>query len=162
MKPRTEPKDVTIYTDGSCQGNPGPGGYGVVLLYKTRRKELAGGYRFTTNNRMELMAAVVALRALKTSCHVVLRSDSAYLVNSMIGRLPERWARNGWRSSDKKPVLNRDLWEKLVASCARHQVRFVRVRGHAGEPENERCDRLAADAARQSDLAVDWDYEREE
>lgn len=160
MKSSKEPNDVTIYTDGGCQGNPGPGGYGVVLLHGARRKELSGGYRFTTNNRMELMAAIAGLRALKTRCIVTLRSDSAYLVNSMIGRLPERWAKNGWKDSKKKPVLNRDLWEKLVTACARHQVQFVRVRGHAGDLENERCDRLAADAAKQGDLAVDWDYEQ--
>jgi ribonuclease HI len=153
------PKSVTIYTDGACLGNPGPGGYGVVLIHRERRREVSGGYRFTTNNRMELMAAIAGLRALKTRCDVTLRSDSAYLVNSMIGRLPERWKQNGWKDGRKQPILNRDLWEKLVAASSRHRVRFECVRGHARDLENERCDRLAREAARQSELAVDWDYE---
>jgi ribonuclease HI len=159
MKPSKALKNVTIYTDGACLNNPGPGGYGVVLIHGGRRKEISGGYRFTTNNRMELMAAIAGLRALKTRCDVTLRSDSAYLVNSMIERLPERWKANGWRDGRKQPIRNRDLWQRLVAASARHRVRFVRVRGHAGDAENERCDRLAVEAAKGSDLAVDWDHE---
>jgi ribonuclease HI len=163
MTASKEPKDVTIYTDGGCQPNPGPGGYGVVLLHDRKekgvhRRELSGGFRFTTNNRMELMAAIVGLRALRKACNVTLYSDSAYLVSQMVGRVPERWAKNGWKGSNKRPVLNRDLWEKLVAAAAKHRVRFVTVRGHAGNIENERCDRLAREAARRSDLAVDWGF----
>jgi ribonuclease HI len=154
-----DPKRVTIYTDGACIGNPGPGGYAAVLIHGERRKELSGGYRRTTNNRMELMAAVVGLRALRATCHVTLYSDSAYLVRQMQGRIPERWARNGWKTTNKTPVLNRDLWEQLVAACAPHIVRFVRVRGHAGDVENELCDRLAKQAATRNDLAGDPGYE---
>ena len=153
-----ERKKVTIYTDGACIRNPGPGGYGVVLIHGEHRKELSGGYRQTTSNRMELMAAIVGLRALKTDCDVTLWSDSAYLVNQMRGRIPERWMRNGWRNSDKKPVLNRDLWEQLMAARHRHEVRFSKVRGHAGNMENERCDRLARDAAEREDLPEDLGY----
>ncbi len=154
-----ELKKVTIYTDGGCIRNPGRGGYGVVLIHSERRKELSGGYRRTTNNRMELMAAIVGLRALKTRCDVTLWSDSAYLVNQMRGRIPERWIRNGWRNSDKKPVLNRDLWEKLMAAREPHEVRFFQVRGHAGNTENERCDRLAREAAEEGGLLEDSGYE---
>jgi ribonuclease HI len=150
---------VDIYTDGACIRNPGPGGYGVVLIHGQHRKESSGGYRLTTNNRMELMAAIVGLRSLKARCDVTLRSDSAYLVNSMRARLPERWARSGWKNSNKKPVLNRDLWEQLVAACEPHQVGFVRVRGHAGDPENELCDRLAVEAAQRTNLPRDSGYE---
>ncbi len=154
-----EPKNVTIYTDGGCIRNPGRGGYGVVLMHGEHRKELSGGYRRTTNNRMELMAAIVGLRALKTRCDVTLWSDSAYLVNQMRGRIPERWVRNGWRNSDKKPVLNRDVWEQLMAAREPHAVRFFKVRGHAGNRENECCDRLAREAAERRDLPEDAGYE---
>jgi len=154
-----EPKSVTICTDGACIGNPGPGGYGVVLLHGQHRKELSGGYRLTTNNRMELMAAIAGLLTLKSVCDVTLYSDSAYLVNQMLGGLPKRWAQNGWKNSHKMPVLNRDLWEQLVAACGPHRVRWVRVDGHAGDLENERCDRLAVEAAQQSSLANDSGYE---
>ena len=154
-----ERKKVTIYTDGGCIRNPGPGGYGVVLIHGEHRKELSGGYRRTTNNRMELMAAIVGLRALKPGCDVTLWSDSAYLVNQMRGRIPERWIRNGWRNSDKKPVLNRDLWEQLMAAREPHEVRFFKVRGHAGNMENERCDLLAREAAELRDLPEDSGYE---
>ena len=158
MSAMNGPKEVAIYTDGACTENPGPGGYAVVLLYGQHRKELSGGYRFTTNNRMELMAAVVGLRALKTRCDVTLYSDSAYLVNSMKSQLPTRWAQTGWKTSHKKPVLNRDLWEELVAATERHRVTWVLVRGHAGNMENECCDRLAVEAAQGGNLKQDSGY----
>ena len=123
------------------------------------RREVSGGYRLTTNNRMELMAAIEGLLALKGNCSVTLYADSAYLVNQMIGRVPERWVRNGWRNSDKKPVLNRDLWERLLLVAREpHKVRFVRVQGHAGNRENERCDQLAREAAERTDLPDDAGY----
>ena len=130
-----------------------------MLIHGDHRKELSGGYRRTTNNRMELMAAIIGLAALKTRCDVTLWSDSAYLVNQMRGRIPERWVRNGWRNSDKKPVLNRDLWEQLMAACEPHDVRFFKVRGHSGNRENARCDQLARAAAERGDLPEDPGYE---
>ena len=154
-----ERKSVTIYTDGSCIGNPGPGGYGVVLLYSQNRKELSGGYGLTTNNRMELMAAIVGLRALKTRCSVKLHSDSAYLVTSMRAELPQRWRERGWRRSKRGKALNRDLWEQFLDLCDRHAVKFVWVQSHSGDPENERCDQLALSAARQTGLPTDSGYE---
>lgn len=152
-------KSITIYTDGACLGNPGPGGYGVVLLYGDRRKEISGGYRRTTNNRMELMAAIRGLTALKEPCQVLLVSDSAYLVNAVEKGWARRWRTNGWRRQDKKPAENRDLWEAILALCDTHQVRFEWIRGHAGHPENERCDRLAVLAAQSAELPADTGYE---
>ena len=153
-------KNVTIYTDGGCLGNPGPGGYGVVLIYGTIRKELSGGFRRTTNNRMELMAAIRGLEALKLPCRVTLHSDSEYVVNAMEKGWARRWRDNGWRRNKKEKAINPDLWERLLGLCEIHQVRFQWVRGHAGTPENERCDRLAQDAARGKHLAVDEAYEK--
>ena len=152
-------KSITIYTDGACLGNPGPGGYGVVLLYGDRRKELSGGYRRTTNNRMELTAAIRGLAALKEPCQVQLVSDSAYLVNAIEKGWARRWQTNGWRRQDKKPAENRDLWEEILELCDKHQVRFEWIRGHTGHPENERCDRLAVRAAQSSELPADTGYE---
>lgn len=151
-------KSITIYTDGACLGNPGPGGYGVVLLYGDRRKELSGGYRRTTNNRMELTAAIRGLAALKEPCQVQLFSDSAYVVNAIEKGWARRWQANGWRRQDKKPAENRDLWEDILKLCATHQVRFEWIKGHAGHPENERCDRLAVLAAQSSELPEDTGY----
>lgn len=164
---RTTRKRVRIYTDGGCIGNPGPGGYGVVLLYDKPDKrvhcvEMSGGFRLTTNNRMELMAVIIGLRALRTPCDVQLFADSAYVVSQMNGRVPDRWVQNGWRNSDKRPVKNRDLWEQVIALCTTHNVRFNRVPGHAGNAENERCDELANRAARAIDLPADAGYEHEE
>jgi ribonuclease HI len=152
-------KSITIYTDGACLGNPGPGGYGVVLMYGESRKELSGGYRRTTNNRMEIMAAIRGLAALKEPCQVRLVSDSSYLVNAIEKGWARRWRTNGWRRQDKKPAENRDLWETILDLCDTHQVRFEWIRGHTGHPENERCDRLAVLAAKSPELPVDTEYE---
>ncbi|HZS95013.1 MAG TPA: ribonuclease HI [Chloroflexota bacterium] len=157
----TEPKHVTIYTDGACIGNPGPGGFGVILLFGTYRREISAGYRQTTNNRMELLAAIAGLRALRERCAVTLYSDSQYLVRMMQGGYPQRWRENGWRRNRKERALNPDLWGELLHRCEQHEVEFVWVRGHTGHLENERCDRLALDAALGSDLQVDEGYERQ-
>ncbi len=154
-------KQVTIYTDGACLGNPGPGGYGLVLLYDGHRKELSAGYRLTTNNRMEIMAAVAGLEALKEKCKVLLYSDSQYLVNAIENGWAARWRANGWRRNKREMALNPDLWERLLESIARHEVTFRWVRGHAGNPENERCDQLAMAAAQGQSLAVDGGYENQ-
>ncbi len=149
---------VTIYTDGACLGNPGPGGYGVVLLYNEHRKELAGGLRLTTNNRMEIMAAIVGLDALKAACQVTLYTDSQYLVNAMTKGWVERWRANGWKRDKHDKALNPDLWEQLRDQCRRHRVDFVWVRGHNDNRENERCDELARAAAARPDLPPDPGY----
>ncbi len=150
---------MTIYTDGSCVGNPGPGGYGVVLNHDEHRRELSAGFRRTTNNRMELLAAITGLETLKQPCAVTLFSDSKYLVDGMVKRWARRWKARGWRKSDGNPALNWDLWDRLLRQCDRHQVRFSWVRGHAGHAENERCDKLANDAARGARLRSDDGYE---
>jgi len=137
---------VTIYTDGACKGNPGPGGWGAVLIYKTIRKEMKGGENLTTNNRMELMGAIKALEALKTSTEVSLYTDSQY-VKSGITTWIHNWKKNNWRTSDKKPVKNEDLWQALDRLTSKHDVQFYWVKGHAGHPENERADQLACLAA---------------
>lgn len=133
---------VTMYTDGACSGNPGPGGWGVVLRYGGHEKELKGGERATTNNRMEMMAVIEGLRSLKRSCHVELYTDSAYVKDGL-----EKWLRGwkarGWKTADRKPVKNQDLWEMLDAEMARHDVKLHWVKGHAGDPDNERADALA-------------------
>jgi ribonuclease HI len=151
-------KHVTIYTDGACLGNPGPGGYGVILLYQGNIRELSGGYRKTTNNRMELMAAIVGLGALKEKCKVTLYSDSEYLVKAMSKGWAQRWRANGWRRNKREKVLNPDLWERLLQLCDYHEVHFSWVKGHAGTPENIRCDQLAMQAARQLSSPVDEGY----
>ncbi|MBO5226728.1 MAG: ribonuclease HI [Ruminococcus sp.] len=139
-------KHVEIYTDGACSGNPGAGGWGAVLRYGTAEKELSGGEKATTNNRMELTAVIEALSALKEPCSVTLTTDSKYVVDSVTKGWVYGWKKNGWVKSDKKPALNSDLWEKLLPLLARHEVKFVWVKGHAGHPENERCDRMAVEA----------------
>jgi ribonuclease HI len=149
---------VIIYTDGACLGNPGPGGYGAVLLYQGNRKELSGGYRRTTNNRMELMAAIAALEALKVPSKVLLHSDSKYVVDAVEKGWAQKWRRNGWRKPDKQMAMNPDLWERLLSACARHDVRFQWVKGHAGIAENERCDVLANAAALAQELPADSGY----
>ena len=136
-------KHVEIFTDGACSGNPGPGGYGVVLRFGTVEKELSGGEANTTNNRMELMGVSAGLSALKEPCAVTLTTDSRYVVDSITKGWVYGWKRKGWIKSDKKPALNVDLWEQLLPLLERHRVEFVWVRGHAGHPENERCDALA-------------------
>lgn len=155
-------KHIIIYTDGACLGNPGPGGYGVVLLYRGNRKELSGGYRKTTNNRMELMAAIVGLKALKEKCKVTLYSDSAYLVKAIAEGWAKRWRKNNWRRNKKKRALNPDLWEELLQLSDTHQVEFKWVKGHARSAENNRCDELALEAAQQPSLPVDQGYDGRE
>ena len=133
---------MEIYTDGACRGNPGPGGWGALLRCDGQENELCGGEAATTNNRMELTAAIMALEALKRPCHVRLHTDSAYLRNGITSWLPN-WKRNGWRTAAKKPVKNADLWQRLDAAVARHRVSWHWVKGHAGHHENERADELA-------------------
>lgn len=136
-------KTVTLYTDGACSGNPGPGGWGAILSYNGARKELSGGEKSTTNNRMELTAVIEGLSALKEPCDVTLTSDSKYVLDAIEKGWARSWKRNGWRKADKKPALNADLWDRLLTLLDIHTVRLVWVRGHQGHPENERCDQLA-------------------
>ena len=136
-------KHVDIFTDGACSGNPGPGGYGVVLRFGTVEKELSGGEPNTTNNRMELMGVITGLSALKEPCDVTLTTDSKYVVDSITKGWVYGWKRKGWIKSDKKPALNVDLWERLLPLLERHQVQFVWVKGHADNVYNNRCDALA-------------------
>jgi len=157
----TEPKRVVIYTDGACEPNPGgPGGYGVVLIYGVARKEMSGGFRSTTNNRMEIHAAIIGLEALTTPCEVTLHSDSEYLVNAMTQGWVKRWQENSWWRNKKEKAVNADLWEKMLALCDKHRVDFVWVKGHAGEHENERCDQLSYAALRKPNLPADEGYEQ--
>jgi ribonuclease HI len=137
---------VEIYTDGACSGNPGPGGWGVVLLYKGHRKELSGGEQNTTNQRMELTAAIKGLSSLKYPCQVKLYSDSAYLVNAFQQRWFDRWERNNWLTAKKTPVENQDLWRELLRLSTIHNIEWVKVKGHADNKENNRCDQLAREA----------------
>ncbi|MBR1824792.1 MAG: ribonuclease HI [Ruminococcus sp.] len=142
-------KSVEIFTDGACSGNPGPGGYGVVLRFtangKSYEKELSGGDKDTTNNRMELLGVIKGLSALKEPCKVTLTTDSKYVCDSVTKGWVYGWKKKGWIKSDKKPALNVDLWEMLLPLLEKHEVTFVWVKGHAGHPENERCDRLAVE-----------------
>ncbi|HXO00646.1 MAG TPA: ribonuclease HI [Stellaceae bacterium] len=141
-RPSPERSAVEIFTDGACRGNPGPGGWAAILRYGDTEKELAGGEAQTTNNRMEMTAAIVALEALKRPCRVRLYTDSQYLRDGIMRWLPA-WKARGWRTADKKPVKNIDLWQRLDMAAAPHQVEWIWVRGHAGHPENERADALA-------------------
>ena len=136
-------KHVDIYTDGACRGNPGRGGWGAILVYGDKEKELSGGEPMTTNNRMELMAAIEGLAALRVPCEVTLTSDSKYLVDAINTGWLESWKKNGWRKADKSAVLNVELWKKIDMLLAVHDVSFVWVHGHTGHPYNERCDALA-------------------
>ncbi len=136
-------KKVEIFTDGACSGNPGPGGWGAVLRYKGFEKEMSGGERETTNNRMELTAVITALSALKEPCEVDLTTDSKYVCDSMKLGWARSWKKRGWKKADGKPALNTDLFSQLLELCDMHKVNFIWVKGHAGHPENERCDRLA-------------------
>ncbi len=154
-------KHITIYTDGSSLGNPGPGGYGAVLLYQGHRKELSGGFRRTTNNRMELLAAIEGLRALQEPCRVTLYTDSNYLVNGITKGWARRWRSKGWMRNKRERALNADLWAELLELCETHNVAFVWVKAHAGNEENERCDTLAKEAAQAADLAADVNYEQD-
>lgn len=140
-------KEVKIYTDGACRGNPGRGGWGAILVYGDKKKELCGGAPQTTNNRMELTAAIEALSALKEPCRVVLTSDSRYLVDGITKGWAASWKKNGWKKSDKSKALNPDLWEKLLELTETHEIEWIWVKGHAGHPYNERCDELATSFA---------------
>jgi len=154
----TDLKQVVIYTDGACSGNPGPGGYGVVMLFGDHRKELSGGFRKTTNNRMELLGAIEGLRALKDRCAVKLHTDSQYVVNAIEKGWAAKWKANGWMRNKTDKAVNPDLWEQLLQLCKQHKVEFIWVRGHSGNIENERCDQLAVAAAQQPNLPVDEGY----
>lgn len=147
--------EVTIYTDGACSGNPGPGGFGAVLLFGDHRKEISAGYIRTTNNRMELLAVIEALRSLKRKCSVTIHSDSKYVVDAIEKKWIVGWQRRAWIKRDGRPVLNRDLWEDLLEVLQAHEVSFVWVRGHSGDRENERCDALAVAASQRSRLLED-------
>lgn len=153
---------VLIYSDGSSIQNPGPGGYGVVLFYKGRRKELSAGFRRTTNNRMELLACIAALRALKQRSKVALFSDSKYVVDSIMNGWAQRWRLNGWKTESKKLVENADLWRQLLQELEKHEVDFIWIKGHGGKRENERCDELAQQAARGDNLGIDEGYETDQ
>ena len=160
MPSREKLQEVVIYTDGGCINNPGPGGYGVILLYKGHRKELTAGFRRTTNNRMEILAAIKGLEALKDRCRVIIYSDSQYLVNAIEQGWAHRWQENNWRRNRKEMAINPDLWERLLELCDKHEVRFQWVRGHAGTTENERADELARESALGENLGVDELYEK--
>lgn len=152
--------DIEIYTDGACIGNPGPGGFGVVIVQDGQQEKISGGFCRTTNNRMELMAAVVGLQKTPEDSAITLYSDSRYLVDSINQGSARRWKASGWMRNKKQPALNPDLWEKILSLCARHnKVTFIWVRGHAGHHFNELCDQLSNQAARQKNLPPDSAYE---
>lgn len=155
-------KKIIIYTDGSCLGNPGPGGWAAILNLAgtSHRREICGGYRLTTNNRMEIMAALQGLSALREPCEVELFTDSQYLRNAVEKGWLKSWQKNSWRKADKKPVLNRDLWLLFLEQMARHSLTMRWLRGHAGHPENERCDELARQCASRTDLPADEAFEK--
>ena len=155
---------VTIFSDGSAKGNPGPGGYGTILQYidtkgKLHELELTEGFRLTTNNRMELLGAIKGLEALKKPCDVTIISDSQYLVNAFNNGWIEGWKKKGWKKADNSEVLNKDLWQRLLLAMESHNVTFEWIKGHAGHPENERCDRLAFNSADREVLLTDEGYE---
>jgi len=140
---KKELKEITVYTDGACSGNPGPGGWGAVLFYGEKMREMSGGEKETTNQRMELLAVIEALKALRYPCHVKVYSDSAYLINCFKSRWYVNWEKNGWVNSKKEPVANRDLWEELLRLFRTHKIEWHKVKGHSGDKWNERCDELA-------------------
>ncbi len=142
----TEMPQVEIATDGACKGNPGPGGWGAVIRFGTKEKELSGGETLTTNNRMELTAAIRSLEALTKPCRVTLSTDSRYVMDGLTKWI-HGWQKNGWRTADRKPVKNAELWQQLLAASKSHRIEWLWVKGHAGHPDNERADRLASDAA---------------
>lgn len=152
---------ATIFTDGGSIGNPGPGGYGIVMIQDGKRKELSGGYRLTTNNRMELMAAIVGLGETSAGCRISLYSDSRYMVDGMNKGWAKSWRANKWKKANKKKASNIDLWKILLNLCENRDVKFIWVEGHAGHRENERCDRLAGQAASRRNLPPDQGYEGE-
>lgn len=136
-------KEVTIYTDGACSGNPGAGGWGTILVYKGKEREMSGGAAETTNNRMELTAVIEGLKALKEPCKVTVVTDSQYVANGINLGWAQSWKANGWRKKDRKPALNPELWNELLTLIAKHEVTIEWVKGHDGHPENERCDKMA-------------------
>ena len=138
-------KEITIYTDGACSGNPGPGGWGAVLIYNSHRKEISGGEKLTTNNRMELTALIKALEIVNQKCKINIFTDSKYLCDGINKGWAENWRKNNWKKSDNKPAINPDLWEKLLNLLKNHEYEINWVKGHAGHPENELCDKLATD-----------------
>lgn len=154
----TPRQTVSIHTDGACLGNPGPGGYGAVLECGGERRELSGGYKLTTNNRMELLAVIFALESLADPCDVHLVTDSRYVHDAIEKRWLAGWLKRGWVNAEKKPVKNQDLWRRLLPQLSRHKIKFNWVRGHTGNPDNERCDVLARSAANKRDLPPDDGY----
>ena len=159
MSSQHDGKRVTIYSDGACSGNPGPGGYGTVMLFGDHRKELSQGYRRTTNNRMELLGAIAGLEALTEPCQVKLWSDSTYVVHAMTKGWIEGWQKRGWRTASKQPVKNQDLWQRLLRAVDGHEIDWRWVRGHTGDVENERCDVLAVEATNGGALLDDEGFE---
>lgn len=160
VPPEQRPGAIAVFTDGGCRNNPGPGGFGIVILGGGERREISGGYRLTTNNRMEMLAAVIALEELRGSSGPVdLYSDSSYLVNGIIKGWARKWRNRGWRKADGGAVLNVDLWQRLLLLTDTADVRFHWVKGHAGNEWNERCDTLAVAATRRTDLPIDHHYE---
>ena len=159
LKPGTE---LEIWADGSCVKNPGPGGYGIIFKYQGHKWEKAGGFRLTTNNRMEITGVLVALETLPAKCKVTIVSDSQYVVNSMTKGWAKNWKSKGWIKPGGKLVPNADLWQKMLALCAKHKVEFKWIKGHDGSPENERCDQMAQFAARQPNLPEDKGYKKNE
>jgi len=151
-------KKITVYTDGACSGNPGPGGYGAILLYKGQKKELSGGYKLTTNNRMEIVAVLTALEALKEPCEVEIYSDSRYVVDAIEKGWAEKWRKNGWKRNKSDPAVNVDLWERMLELLSKHDVKFIWVKGHADNPGNERCDELARGFILSGELLEDEGY----
>jgi len=151
-------KQVTIYTDGGARGNPGPGGYGAILTFGKHSKELNGAYEHTTNNRMELMAVISALELLSEPCEATLHSDSKYVIDALTKNWLNGWKKRGWVKSDKKPVLNKDLWQRLDSAARQHSMTWKWVKGHAGNPLNERCDELVHEAIDSRNLLPDEGY----
>jgi ribonuclease HI len=148
-------KKVTIYSDGACSGNPGPGGYGTILQFGDVEREMSAGYARTTNNRMELRAVIAGIEALKEPCEVTVVTDSQYIVNAMQQGWAEKWRANGWKRNKKEAALNPDLWGRLLDLCKNHSVKFEWIRGHNGHPMNERCDEMAVKAIRNGSLIED-------
>jgi len=148
-------KNVKIFTDGACSGNPGPGGYGVILKFNGQEMTLSEGFINTTNNRMELRAVIAGLNSLKEKCKVKIYSDSKYIIDAVNNGWAIRWKKNGWKRNKKEDALNPDLWDKLLDLVSQHEIDFIWVKGHAGHDENERCDKMAVAAAAQPNLSVD-------
>ena len=150
---------ITIFTDGACRGNPGPGGYGIIIKVGRNETELSGGFRLTTNNRMEIMPVIIALERLKNPSDVVVYSDSQYLVNAMSEGWAKRWQKNNWMRNKKDKALNPDIWQRLLQLCEYHRVDFRWIKGHSAHKENERCDALSVAAATRKDLPADSGYD---